>query len=100
MSPRTQTISIFGNEWGLLELPRRPSPVIWSFEEALEKIAEAGFDGCQADASRADAVRKAGLRFAASGRVNTPSDARPAHRARGGGSANPHSPRGMGRRDG
>lgn len=83
-----KTLLLFGNEWGLAELPRLRGKVDaarwgqwwagWSFAECMEKLKAAGFDGCQAAAARAADVRAHGLRFAASERVNVPADADPA----------------------
>jgi len=73
-STNAPRLTLYGNAWGLLELPQRPSKQTWAFEVVLDKIREAGFEGMQADASSASVVRKHGLRFAASGRVNSPLD--------------------------
>ncbi len=71
---KAHRLLVFGNEWGLGELPRSPAAP-WSFEETLERLIAAGFDGLQADAGRGVRVRASGLRFAASGRVSTPDEA-------------------------
>lgn len=65
---------IFGNEWGLSELPRRPSDETWPIEVLLEKIRSAGFDGMQCSIKHASLVRKYGLRFATAGRANAPDE--------------------------
>lgn len=72
-SRRPPRIAVYGNEWGLLELPRGAATP-WTFDECLDQLAAAGFDGCQAHAGKGDQVRAHGLRFAASGRANTPAD--------------------------
>lgn len=69
------TLSVFGNTWGLLELPRRPSLENWSLSKCLDLLVENGFDGCQGDAGSAKAIHDHRLRFALSGRVNLPSEA-------------------------
>lgn len=76
-SSRPPRLVVYGNDWGLSELPQRPSDVTWSFDDCLERIAAAGFDGCQASLDKADRVRTFGLRFCAGGRVNVPAEADP-----------------------
>lgn len=66
---------VYGNGWALQEQPKRPSPITWSFEESLDRLAEAGYDGCQAGIGQAAAVRARGLRFCTSARINTPGEA-------------------------
>ena len=68
---------VYGNGWGLMELPKLPRERSWTFEERLDRLAEARFAGLQADTKYADAVRARGLRFCTSGRVNVPSDVDP-----------------------
>lgn len=65
---------VYGNEWGLAELPRPPAAP-WSFEEMLDRLIAAGFDGLQAGAGRGARVRARGLRFAAAGRVSSVAEA-------------------------
>ena len=65
---------VFGNEWGLAELPRQPARP-WTFDETLDRLIAAGFDGFQAGAERGLRVLARGLRFAAAGRVSTPAEA-------------------------
>jgi hypothetical protein len=65
---------VYGNGWGLMELPKLPRERSWTFEERLDRLAEAKFAGLQADTKYADAVRARGLRFCNSGRANTPAD--------------------------
>jgi hypothetical protein len=65
-------LALYGNAWGLSELPRRPASETWSFEEVLDKIREHGFEGMQGGPDTAPAVRKHGLRFAMAGRLNDP----------------------------
>jgi hypothetical protein len=65
---------VYGNEWGLAELPPRPAAA-WSFEEMLDRLGAAGFAGLQAGAERGARVRAHGLRFAAAGRINTSAEA-------------------------
>ena len=62
---------VYAHTWALEELPRLPRPRSWTFEEALERVVEAGFQGVQGEPERATAVLKRGLRFAAGGRANT-----------------------------
>jgi hypothetical protein len=71
---KAHRLLVFGNEWGLGELPRPPA-AFWSFEETLERLIAAGFDGLQAGVGRSEQVRARGLRFAAAGRVSTPAEA-------------------------
>lgn len=66
---------VYGNGWGLFELPKLPRErAKWTLDERLDKLVEEGFGGFQVDVSQAEQVRKRGLRFATSGRVNTPDD--------------------------
>lgn len=69
-SAHAPRIAVYGTAWGLLELPRGPGPH-WNFEQCLDHLAAAGFDGCQAGIGHGETVRVRGLRFAASGRANT-----------------------------
>ena len=62
---------VYAHSWALQELPRLPHERAWSFEEALERVAEAGYDGVQAEPERGQAILSRGLRFAAGGRANT-----------------------------
>jgi hypothetical protein len=62
---------VYAHTWALLELPRQPSSHGWSFEEAVEHVVEAGFEGIQGEPERAAYVLGRGLRFAAGGRANT-----------------------------
>lgn len=48
-----------------------PRPRQWTFEEAIERVMEAGFQGVQGAPEQAAKVRERGLRFAAGGRANT-----------------------------
>jgi sugar phosphate isomerase/epimerase len=75
MSVAGPSVAIFGNSWGLLEMPRRPSRETWSFEQCMEKLKANGFDGCQSGAGDAKVIRSFGLRFAAAGRISTPGEA-------------------------
>lgn len=72
-SNRAPRLATYGNEWGLLELPRGAT-THWSFDHCLERLAASGFEGCQAGAGKGDQVRAHGLRYAASGRANTPQE--------------------------
>jgi hypothetical protein len=62
---------VYAHTWALLELPRLPRPRGWSFEEALEHVSDAGFQGVQGEPERAAQILARGLRFAAGGRANT-----------------------------
>jgi hypothetical protein len=65
----------YGNGWGLLELPKLPREgAKWSLQERLDRLVAEGFGGFQTDVKQAEEVRRRGLRFATSGRVNTPDD--------------------------
>jgi len=68
-------LAIYGNTWGLMELPKLPRMREWSFEEKLDKLVEAGFDGVQAGPTESDQIRSRGLRYCSSSRINTPVDA-------------------------
>ncbi len=70
-SGKPPRLVVYAHTWALLELPRRPSQRDWSFEEALERVIEAGFQGVQGEPERAEQILKRGLRFAAGGRANT-----------------------------
>jgi hypothetical protein len=74
-SKRPPRLVIYGNQWGLSQLPQRPAAVDWSLDETLDRLTEAGFDGFQGEAANARAVRARGLRFASSARINLPADA-------------------------
>lgn len=76
-SSRPPRLAVYGNGWGLSELPRRPSDITWTFEQTLEKLVAEGFDGMQADMDRAALVRKYRLRFATHARINLPAEADP-----------------------
>lgn len=71
-SNRSPRLAIYGNSWGLSELPQRPSSETWSFEQVLAKLVEAGFDGMQAGAGEAKLIHKHGLRYCCSARINAP----------------------------
>jgi hypothetical protein len=62
---------VYAHTWALLELPRLPHQQSWSFEEALDRVLEAGFQGLQGEPEHAGQVLAQGLRFAAGGRANT-----------------------------
>ena len=62
---------VYAHTWALLELPRIPRLRQWTFEEAIERVVEAGFQGVQGEPERAAKVLERGLRFAAGGRANT-----------------------------
>ena len=62
---------VYAHTWALLELPRLPRSRGWSFEEAIERVIDAGFQGVQGEPERAAQVLARGLRFAAGGRANT-----------------------------
>jgi hypothetical protein len=66
---------VYGNGWGLLELPKLPRDKAWTADERLDRLAAAGFHGLQADAKYAEGARRRGLRFATSARVNAPAEA-------------------------
>ena len=68
---------VYGNAWAMTELPQQPSAERWSFEQGLEKLVKAGFDGYQAPPDKADLIRSFGLRFASSGRISLPGEAEP-----------------------
>src|SRR5688500_9407182 len=40
---------VYGNGWGLLELPTLPREQSWTFEERLDHLVDAKFAGLQAD---------------------------------------------------
>jgi len=61
---------VYAHTWALLELPRLPHPRSWTFEEALDRVKEAGFLGVQGEPEHAAPVFTRGLRFAAGGRAN------------------------------
>lgn len=67
-------ILFYGNHWGLMELPRLPRPQAWSFEQMLQKLVEAGFDGLQCGPEHSALVRKHGLRLCSSARINKVED--------------------------
>ncbi len=72
---------IYGNSWGLSELPKLPrtaGQVAWNLEQTLDKLVEAGFDGLQAGYEQAPAIVGRKLRFCASTRINLPQEAQPA----------------------
>lgn len=66
---------IYGNSWGLLELPKLPHERPWTFEETIEKMIVAGFEGYQGGPGQGDAIRSAGLRFSVGTRISTPGEA-------------------------
>ena len=61
---------VYAHTWALLELPRLPH-TSWTFEEAIDRVVEAGFHGVQGEPERAAQILERGLRFAAGGRANT-----------------------------
>ena len=65
---------VYGNTWGMLELPRGSAPNSWTFTQCLEQAAAAGFDGFQTGPGNAKEVRSFGLRLACSGRTSTAED--------------------------
>ena len=62
---------VYAHTWALLELPRLPRSRAWSFQEAIDRVVDAGFEGVQGEPERAAQVLGRGLRFAAGGRANT-----------------------------
>ena len=62
---------VYAHTWALLELPRLPRSRSWPFEEAIDHVVDAGFQGVQGEPERAAQVLARGLRFAAGGRANT-----------------------------
>jgi hypothetical protein len=66
---------IYGNNWGLMELPKMPHDKPWTQEETLDRLQAAGFHGYQGGPGDAEAVRKRGMRLCTSGRVNAPAEA-------------------------
>ena len=72
-SDRPPRLVVYAHTWALQELPRHHSKS-WTFEEALEHVIDAGYDGIQGEPERAGAVLARGLRFAAGGRANTPAE--------------------------
>ena len=62
---------VYAHTWALLELPRLPHQRSWSYEEAIERVIEAGYQGVQGEPERAAGILARGLRFAAGGRANT-----------------------------
>jgi sugar phosphate isomerase/epimerase len=70
-------LAIFGNEWAMLELPKLPHDRAWTFEETADKMVAAGFHGIQTQASNKKILDARKLRFATSGRVNTPAEVEP-----------------------
>ncbi len=76
-SIRPPRLAIYGNEWAMGELPRWPHKRPWSFEEVAQKMVAAGFEGIQASLGKKKQVESLGLRFATSGRVNTPAEVEP-----------------------
>lgn len=62
---------VYAHTWALLELPRLPHPRGWTFEEAIERVIDAGFRGVQGEPERGEHILARGLRFAAGGRANT-----------------------------
>jgi len=74
-STQPPRLAVYGNTWGLLELPKLPRSREWSFEEKLDRLVEAGFHGLQAGPGEAEQIRASGLRYCSSGRINLPADA-------------------------
>ena len=62
---------VYAHTWALLELPRLPRPGGWTFEEAIERVVDAGFAGVQGEPERAAEILGRDLRFSAGGRANT-----------------------------
>jgi sugar phosphate isomerase/epimerase len=73
-------LRVYANGWGLLELPRLPREKSWTADERLDRIADAGFAGLQADAKYLDGLKRRGLRFCTSARVSVLNDVDPAIR--------------------
>lgn len=73
-SGRPPRLVVYGNEWGLLELPHGSQSVAWDLDTTLARLAEAGFDGFQGSPATAGRCRTTGLRFSTSGRANTPAE--------------------------
>lgn len=67
-------LHVYGNEWGLSELPRG-SAAFWSLDAMLDRLEAAGFAGLQAGVERGARIRARGLRFAVAARINTPAEA-------------------------
>lgn len=80
-SNRPPRIVIYGNSWGLLELPKLPHEKPWSFDETIEHLIGAGFGGYQGGAGQGEAIRKTGLRFSCGTRISTVAEAEPNVRA-------------------
>ena len=76
-SSRAPRLAIYGNEWAMIELPRMPRDRAWTFEETADKMVAAGFHGIQCDLKYKPILEARKLRFATSGRVNTPAQAEP-----------------------
>ncbi|MFI5380802.1 MAG: sugar phosphate isomerase/epimerase family protein [Tepidisphaerales bacterium] len=76
-STRPPRLAIYGNEWAMGELPQWPHDRAWSFEETADRMVAAGFHGIQAGIGNRMLVESRGLRFATSGRVNTPAEVGP-----------------------
>jgi len=76
-STRPPRLAIYGNQWAMGELPRWPNQHPWSFQETLDRMVAAGFAGIQADLNMRGVAADCGLRFATSGRINTPDAAAP-----------------------
>ncbi len=70
-------MAIYGNEWAMLELPKLPHEREWTFEEVADKMAAAGYHGIQTSAANKKILEARKLRFATSGRINTPAEADP-----------------------
>ena len=73
-SSKAPRLAIYGNDWGLMELPKLPRSAGWTYEQTLDRLLEAGFDGMQGVPDRAEMIRCRGLRFCTSARVNEPKD--------------------------
>jgi hypothetical protein len=61
----------YAHTWGLLELPKLPHDRSWTFEEAIDRVIAAGYNGVQGEPERGREILERGLRFAAGGRANT-----------------------------
>ena len=70
-SNRPPRLVVYAHTWALRELPRLPRPRGWTFEEAIERVIDAGFEGVQGEPERGAEILSRGLRFAAGGRANT-----------------------------
>src|SRR5262249_2676877 len=74
LAPR---LCVFGNRWGLRELPRLPREEEWSFESILDRLVANGFTGVQATSAEREVILRHGLRYCVAGRVNEPIEIEP-----------------------